>query len=127
MLQLVGKLLRYGMTGGIAAIVDAGGFALLVGAGIGVAAAGISSFCIAALVNYGLTSRFVFRQRKTVAGFALFFVFALVGVTVNVGTMLGTIHWLGVPPLVGKVAGIATAFLINFALNATIVFRVRPR
>lgn len=119
------RLLRYGMTGGAAAIVDAGGFALLLATGIDVAIAGSTSFCVAAVVNYVLTSRFAFGQGRTVAGFFLFFAFALVGLTVNMGTTLGIIHWLGVPPFAAKVVGIGVAFLVNFALNATFVFRAR--
>ena len=46
---------------------------LLLKAGLAVAAAGTLSFCIAALVNYGLSSRFVFARSATAQGFALFF------------------------------------------------------
>jgi putative flippase GtrA len=123
MRDLLGKLVRYGVTGGSAAIVDAGGFELLLRAGVGIAAGGTLSFCTAALVNYWLTSRFVFGQGKTAAGFALFFVFALIGLAVNMGVTLAGVFWLGLVPIVAKIVGIGTAFLINFALNAGIVFR----
>ena len=79
MRELLAKLVRYGMTGGIAAIVDAGGFALLVGAGLGIAASGTTSFCVAALVNYFLSSRFVFGQGRTATGFAFFFAIVFFG------------------------------------------------
>src|SRR5579885_1733446 len=79
MRAVLSKLLRYGVTGGIAAIVDAGGFALLLKAGLAGWAAGTLSSCIAALVNYGLSSRFVFARSATPQGFALFFVTALIG------------------------------------------------
>lgn len=119
------KLLRYGVTGGIAAIVDAGGFELLLRAGLGIAAAGATSFCVAALVNYALTSHFVFGQGKTAFGFLAFFAAALVGLSVNLGVTLAGVYWLGLPPLAAKILGIGTAFLINFALNMGIVFRKR--
>lgn len=123
MRDLFAKLVRYGMTGGIAAIVDAGGFALLVQVGMAVAAAGTLSFCVAAAVNYGLTSRFVFGERKSASGFALFFVVAVMGLAVNMGVTLAAIYGLGLVPVVGKIVGIGTAFLVNFGLNAGIVFR----
>ena len=126
MRQLLNRLFRYGITGGMAAIVDAGGFAVLVAAGVNVAVGGTLSFCAAAVVNYWLTSRFVFGQKKTATQFVLFFAFALVGLAVNMGVTLGVIHWLALPPVVAKITGIGTAFLINFALNAAIVFRA-PR
>lgn len=123
MRELFSKLLRYGMTGGIAAIVDAGGFELLVRAGLGIAEAGTASFCVAAFVNYCLTSRFVFGQGRTAVGFAFFFVIAIIGLAVNVGVTLAGVYWFDLPPIVAKVSGIGTAFLINFGLNTAIVFR----
>jgi putative flippase GtrA len=123
MRELLAKLVRYGMTGGIAAIVDAGGFALLVGAGLGIAASGTTSFCVAALVNYFLSSRFVFGQGRTATGFAFFFAVAVIGLAINVGVTLVGVYWLGLPPIVAKITGIGTAFLINFGLNACFVFR----
>jgi putative flippase GtrA len=126
MRDLLAKLVRYGMTGGLAAIVDAGGFALLLRAGLGIAASGTASFCVAALVNYVLTSRFVFAQGKSATGFVFFFGVAVIGLAINVGVTLAGVYWLGLPPVVAKVTGIGTAFLINFGLNAGIVFRRKP-
>ncbi|HLG46684.1 MAG TPA: GtrA family protein [Reyranella sp.] len=123
MRSTLSKLLRYGVTGGIAAIVDAGGFALLLAAGLAVAAAGTLSFCIAALVNYGLSSRFVFARSATPQGFVLFFVAALIGLSVNLGVTLAGVYLAGLVPIVAKIVGIGTAFLVNFALNLLIVFR----
>ena len=123
MREVLSKLVRYGVTGGIAAIVDAGGFALLLEAGLVVAAAGTLSFCAAALVNYGLSSRFVFARSATAHGFALFFVAALIGLSVNLGITLAGVYLAGLPPIVAKIAGIGVAFLVNFALNLLVVFR----
>ena len=120
---VLSKLVRYGVTGGIAAIVDAGGFALLLGAGLAVWVAGTLSFCIAALVNYGLSSRFVFARNATAQGFALFFVAALIGLSVNLGVTLAGVYLAGLAPIVAKIVGIGTAFLVNFALNLLVVFR----
>jgi putative flippase GtrA len=111
------------MTGGIAAIVDAGGFALLVNAGLGIAVAGVSSFCAAAIVNYLLTSRFVFGRERSVRGFILFLSAALIGLTVNVGLTLLGFYVFGLPPLVAKFIGIGTAFFLNFLINLRVVFR----
>ena len=117
------KLMRYGVTGGIAAIVDAGGFALLLKAGLTVAGAGTLSFCTAAVVNYSLSSRFVFARGATAQGFALFFVAALIGLSVNLGVTLAGVYLLGLAPIVSKIAGIGIAFLVNFCLNLLVVFR----
>jgi putative flippase GtrA len=123
MRALLAKLIGYGVTGGIAAIVDAGGFALLLHLGLGVAAAGTASFCTAAVVNYALSSRFIFAGRASPKGFFLFFGVALIGLAINLGITLTGVYWLGLPPLLAKIAGIGAAFLVNVALNLRIVFR----
>lgn len=117
------RLLQYAMTAGVAAIVDAGGFVLLVNARLSILAAGSLSFGIAALVNYLLTSRFVFHQAASLRGFTLFFAGALVGMTVNVGITLLGVLVAGLPPLAAKLTGIAIAFLVNFLINLRVVFR----
>jgi putative flippase GtrA len=54
------RLLQYAATGGIAAIVDTGGFVLLVNAEANIVVASCLSFCTAALVNNNSTNQFVF-------------------------------------------------------------------
>jgi putative flippase GtrA len=120
--EIISKLLRYMATGGIAAVADVGGFAFLIDAQLNVLIAGIASFWAAALVNYLLTSQFVFGRTATAHGFALFLFAALIGLTVNIGiTMLG-VYLLTFPPTVAKLVGVGTAFLINFGLNMLFVF-----
>ncbi len=117
------KLLRYFFTAGTAAIVDAGGFALLCMMEVPIAAAAVTSFCVGAVVNYLLSSRFAFNQVASLRGFGLFLVAASGGLLVNVSiTLVGGLY-LGLPPVLAKIAGIGTAFLVNFWLNLRIVFR----
>jgi putative flippase GtrA len=122
MRDFVLRLLHYAVTGGIAAIVDAGGFVLLVNTNLGIVVAGCVSFCIAALVNYNLTSQFVFDREVTVRGFASFLLAALVGLAVNIGVTSMGVFMLGLPPLAAKLIGIAIAFFVNFLINLRIVF-----
>lgn len=123
MRALITGLLRYGLTGGTAAVVDLGGFLLLTSQDIAVAPAAVVSFVAAAVVNYMLTSRFVFASQASFRRFALFFAVALVGLAVNVGVTVFAADVLNLAPGLAKLAGIGTAFLLNFALNAGIVFR----
>jgi putative flippase GtrA len=119
------RLGRYGMTGGAAAVVDFGMFAALTAWLVPVPHAAAAAFGVAALVNYALTSRFVFREPLSWRRLCAFLVFAVAGATVNVGvTSLGALA-LGVPALAAKVVGIGTAFLVNFWLNCRLVFRPR--
>ena len=120
------KFSRYFLTGGVAAIVDAGGFALLHYLGVATAPAAVASFAFAAVVNFLLTARFVFGQRPTGRGFTLFLLAALIGLTVNVGVTIAVVELFGLPPIVAKIIGIGTAFSLNFLMNLRVVFRVAP-
>jgi putative flippase GtrA len=125
MVELISKLLRYIVTGGIAAVVDLGCFDLLIKGGLSIAPASVVSFCAAALVNYRLTSQFVFSHDATIHGFALFLLAALTGLSVNVGVTLAGVSFFGLPPLIAKLVGIGAAFLVNFGLNVRVVFRAK--
>ncbi len=126
MIRLDNKLVRYFFTAGTAAIVDIGGFALLRLVGMSLAAGAVASFCAAAVINYLLTSRYVFHRAATLQGFAVFFVAALGGLLVNVAvTLVGSLY-LGIAPVLAKLIGVGTAFLVNFWLNQRIVFRGAP-
>jgi len=121
--NIVSNFLRYMVTGGIAAVTDVGGFAFLINARLNVLIAGIASFCVAALVNYLLTSRFVFGGTATAFGFTLFFFAALIGLSVNVSITIVGVYLLLLTPIVAKVVGIGIAFIVNFGLNMLFVFQ----
>jgi putative flippase GtrA len=125
MTALRSKLSRYFLTAGTAAIVDVGGFSLLSLIRIPIAVCAVASFCLAAVVNYLLSSRWVFMQGPTLRGFGLFFLAALGGLTVNVSVTLAGSLYLGIAPVLAKIVGVGTAFLVNFWLNLRIVFRTR--
>ena len=116
------RLFRYVLTGGTAALVDLGGFALLLHLSVPIAVAGTASFLAALLVNYALTARFVFGVRPGLNRLPVFALGALMGLCINMGVTLG-LSALGLVPLLAKCAGIGTAFLFNFAINALVVFR----
>lgn len=122
-------LARFGgyiLTGGTAAVVDTAGFAVLHALGLQVMLAAILSFLAAAVVNYVLTSRYVFRERLGLARWFAFIAFACVGLVVNVSATTVIAGRLDVIPELAKVAGIGVAFLLNFALNYAVVFRAKP-
>ena len=117
------KFLRYFLTGGLAAIVDAGGFALLHENDIPTLEAAIFSFSVAAVFNFMLTTNYVFRQRPSWKRFSLFLTAALFGLTVNVSITMLSISFLIIDPRLAKIVGIGFAFTINFLMNLFIVFR----
>ncbi|WP_075217554.1 GtrA family protein [Mongoliimonas terrestris] len=126
MRDLLARLVGYVATGGLAAIVDVGGFALLVRAGMAVTPAAVLSFAVAMGVNYVLTSRLVFSHRLSTRRLLLFVLVALVGLTVNVSVTTVAATAMALPPVLAKIAGVGVAFLLNFFMNALIVFRGSP-
>jgi putative flippase GtrA len=122
-MSLRNKLVGYFFTAGTAAIVDVGGFAVLSHMGVPIAVAAVASFCVATVVNYLLTSHWVFARSVSLRGFGVFFAAAVGGLLVNVSvTMFGSLY-LGIAPVLAKICGVGTAFLVNFWLNLRIVFR----
>jgi putative flippase GtrA len=83
------KLVRYSFMAGVAAIVDVGGFALLCLTPIPIAVSAATSFCLATVVKFPLTCRYVFNHEPTLRGFGLFFVAAVGGLLVNVSVTVG--------------------------------------
>lgn len=107
-------------------MVDVGGFVLLIRAGMHLVPGAILSFTISAVVNYLLTSRFVFAHPASVRGFLLFFAAALVGLLVNVSITVLVATQSDLPAWLAKLTGVGIAFLFNFLANATLVFRKAP-
>ena len=120
---LLARLGRYALTGGAAAATDLGAFALLCPTVLPVPTAAACAFTLAALLNYTLTSYFVFRHPLGFKRLGLFLMVSLAGLTVNVGVTVAGAWALDLPAVAAKAAGIAAAFLVNFWLNSVIVFR----
>lgn len=144
--QTAVRLGRYVLTGGTAALVDLSVFTALHLAGASVPLAASLSFIVAAVVNYTLCSIFVFGHPLSLRQLGLFVAVALLGMAINVGVTLAAVAVLpfgamlawaervaGLPSgllapyaaTCGKVCGIGVAFLFNFYLNSTVVFRDR--
>jgi len=122
-LEMISKFSGYIVTGGIAAVVDLGGFRLLIASGFPLIASAILSWLTAAVVNYNLTSRFVFKQAPNRQRGLVFLLAAAVGLSVNAGMTTLCAQYFGAVPVLAKFIGIGTAFLFNFLLNVLVVFR----
>lgn len=125
MYQIFSTFIRYFITGGVAAILDLLGFAVLSHYGISVPISAVSSFTIAALVNYQLTSVFVFQKKPSIKRFYIFFCFASIGLAINASVTVLSVKYFNVDPLISKILGIGIAFFINFFLNLLIVFKLK--
>jgi len=120
---LLSRFLRYFMTGGIAAIVDIGGFGLLTYINVQTLVAAMVSFIIAAIVNYQLSSRYVFDHKPTQKHFYQFLLIAVIGLCINVTITMVLMRSVEGFPMLAKVVAIAITFMINFLLNNFIVFK----
>ncbi len=117
---------RYLLTGGSAAVVDTGIFALELAAGVPLIPAATLSFLVATVVNYLLTSRFVFHREPTLRRYLMFLAAASLGLVLNVALTAFLAAHTPLPPVAAKVASIAVTFVFNFAVNALLVFRHAP-
>lgn len=145
--QTAARFRRYILTGATAAVVDVTIFNILhTGAEMPVVLAASCSFCVAAVVNYALSSIFVFGHGLSLRQLGRFFAIAVLGMTINVGVTGVADAWApfremiawaagvaGLSPSLlepyaadlGKICGIGVAFLFNFYMNNTVVFRER--
>ena len=121
--DFVGKLVRYVFTGGTAALVDIAGFGVLRFLNVPVIAAAAGSFLVATVVNFALSAWWVFGVAVTWRRYAGFLAGTLVGLTVNVALTTIGMSSLMLPWAVAKSFGVAAAFLLNFWINASFVFR----
>ncbi|AEG94929.1 candidate membrane protein [Ramlibacter tataouinensis TTB310] len=122
--RLARQALGYLMTGGLAAVVDIGGFHLLAPQFSGVLWPAVLSFLVAAVVNYTLSSLWVYRRQwRSLRRAALFLLFACVGLAINAGVTWAIAGALPVHPTLAKVGGVGIAFVANFLMNTFIVFR----
>jgi len=121
---LARQALGYAMTGGLAAVVDIGGFHVLASHFEGVLLPAALSFLVAAVVNYTLSSLKVYRSDwRSPRRAALFLLFACVGLSINASVTWALAAALPIAPTLAKVGGVGVAFVANFLMNTFIVFR----
>jgi len=120
---VLAKFVRYVVTGGTAAVVDLVGFAILQTFALPIVVCASASWIVAAVVNYLLTSRFVFSHRPSTSHGLMFISVAAIGLAINAGVTTICAEYLAVPPIAAKAIGIGTAFFFNFLANVRIVYR----
>ena len=125
MSELTQRLVRYAFTGGAAAVIDIGGFALLSSVRVPVVLAATVSFLAAAIVNYLLTSRLVFQEAATVRRFGAFLAGTLLTLVINVSITSAGVIYLSLPHTLSKIIAVGTTFFISFWVNANLVFSGR--
>ena len=114
---------RYMVVGGIAAVVDLTGFHLLMMGGMPLLLSAVASFAGAALFNYSLLSIYAFDSPIWSPRIFAFVLFATIGLAINASVTVLATDIFGFPALLAKTLGIAIAFIVNFLINAFVVFR----
>lgn len=119
------KFAAYFVVGGITAVVEIGTFSLfLYGAGLHYLIAGAISFVLATAFNYWMSLQYVFRSsRPRHHELMLVYFVSGVGIVVNLSVLALAIELAHLHPLIGKVAGTASAFGWNFGSRYFWVFR----
>lgn len=124
---LLKKIVKFAITGGIAAVIDLGGLQVMVRyMGVSEEMAVILSSLVSVVFVFVFNKVFTFRDESTqyarqVTKFALVYGFAIV---LN-GAVSNFFLWLGFHYLVAKVFAIGIGAVINFVLSNSFVFTQR--
>ncbi len=123
--NIVRTFWRYFAVGGICALLDWAVFALfLYGADLHYLVSGTISFIFATGINYILSVKYVFEigRRSRREQIALVYFASGVGILINLLVLGGLIEFVGLHPMVAKLAGTASAFGWNFSARYYWIF-----
>ena len=124
--RIVSKFTRYFFVGGFSALTEWCAFASLVYlAQVNYVLSGVLSFLIATGVNYVLSLRFVFDERRyrQEMEIALIYVVSIIGAGINIGIMVVLVEMFSVHTMLAKILGTGSAFLWNFLTRYLWIFR----
>ncbi len=117
----------YFIVGGLAAVVDIGGFMLLTGPfGVPWFWAALASFVVSATVNYLLSIAFVFESGvrfRRHHEFALVLLVSVIGLAFNEAALWLMITGAGLARLPAKVIATGVVFLWNYSARQHFIFR----
>lgn len=120
------QLIKYGLAGLAAAAADIGLlYALTEWGGVYYLLSASISFCLGVVVNYAVSTRFVFKKRK-ISGknieFVLFFAIGAVGLLLNLLLIWLLTEKFNLYYIYSKYAAVAAVFLFNFNARRFILF-----
>jgi dolichol-phosphate mannosyltransferase len=122
------QFLFYLFVGGSSAIVNLSVFVAAHSAGVNVSVAAVTAFIVAALVNYFLSIKLIFRHNakwRTPSELLIYFLLVSLICVVDMYCTLGFVS-LGSPPWLAKVSATAIGLLLNFTARRFIIFPEAP-
>ena len=124
---LLGQIIRFGIVGGIAAVIDWGVLAICVRVlHMDSILSNVIAFLVSVPCNYWMSVKFVFDVNRSADRRRVFLVFlllAVVGLGINELTMWVGDKRLSLDPLAVKIAGIVLAAIFNFITRKLIFER----
>ena len=112
MKKLIAQLMKFGVVGVIAFIIDYGLLALLTEAfGVNYLVSATISFTVSVVFNYVASMRYVFTRRRE---FIIFVVLSVIGLGINNACMWAGVELLSVHYLITKIFATAVVMVWNF-------------
>lgn len=120
--KLVNQILKFGLVGGIAFLIDFCIFAILVKIGIHYLIAQIISFFISLIFNYIASIKWVFNAKKQTKKEALLFiVLAIIGLGINELLLYIGISILNIDTILTKLISTMLVMIYNFITRKLII------
>lgn len=116
--KLIAQIIKFGMVGATAFIIDYGLLALLTEAfGVNYLVSATISFTVSLIFNYMASMRYVFRHKEGLSRrreFTVFVVLSVIGLGINNACMWAGVELFGIHYLVTKIAATALVMIWNF-------------
>ncbi len=118
MKKLIAQIMKFGVVGALAFVIDYGLLALLTEAfGINYLVSATISFTVSVVFNYAASMRYVFRHKEGMSRrreFSVFVVLSIMGLGLNNVCMWAGVELLGVHYLVTKIGATFIVMVWNF-------------
>jgi putative flippase GtrA len=125
------QLIRFAIVGGLGTVVNLALFFCLCDMlGMAAVPVSIACFCVACSLNYVLNQKWSFASQAgkalSLSSYLKFVGASLLGLAVNLGVMLATLHFFVLPyKTIAQAAGIIGGFVFNFFASKYFVFKAK--